>query len=329
MHLKKHDGSPIIDCVEKNTERFVMNLVDAGKMNDEQAREYLEKVYWPNGAFCPHCKCLEVCKLEGEKHRPGLYQCNGCRQQFTVTVGTVMEDTHIPLSKWIMGFHLMCSSKKGISALQLQRNLGLGSYRTAWHMAHRIRHAMDTTGGLPVMSGNVEADETYVGGKPRYKYIPGGKFPRAKPGRGTSKTPVVALVERETGKVRAKPVDHVTIKNLKEHMQQHMLPEATLHTDEFPAYREVGKDFAGHDAVTHSRGEFARGAAHCNSAESFFALLKRGVHGIFHHVSKKHLHRYCNEFGFRWEHKNVDDGVRTERAIQAGEGKRLQYRSVG
>lgn len=300
-----------------------MNLVQVGQLTEEQAREYLEKVYWPEGAFCPHCKCLEVSKLEGEKHRPGLYQCNGCRQQFTVTVGTIMEDTHIPLQKWVMAFHLMCSSKKGISALQLQRNLGLGSYRTAWHMAHRIRHAMEATGGLPVMSGNVEADETYVGGKPKKLLFLGKKKGKRAP---STKVPVVALVERETGKVRAKPVDHVTIKNLKDHIHQHMMPEATLHTDELPAYRKIGKGFADHKTVTHSQGEYARGDAHCNSAESFFALLKRGVHGIFHHVSKKHLHRYCNEFGFRWEHKNVNDGVRTERAIRAGEGKRLQYR---
>lgn len=305
-----------------------MNLVQVGALNEEQAREYLESVYWANGAFCPHCKCLEVSKLEGDKHRKGLYQCNGCRQQFTVTVGTIMEDTHIPLQKWIMAFHLMCSSKKGISALQLQRNLGLGSYRTAWHMAHRIRHAMESTGGLPALDGNVEVDETYVGGKPRYKHIQGGKHPRAKSGRGTSKTPVVALIERETGKVRATPVERVDHRNLSRVIHEHMTPDAKMHTDELPAYRKIGKGFASHDAVTHSQNEYARGEAHCNSAESFFALLKRGVHGTFHHVSKKHLHRYCDEFAFRWEHKKVTDGVRTERAIQAGEGKRLAYRKV-
>jgi transposase-like protein len=299
-----------------------MDLVQAGKLTEEQAREYFERIFWPSGPVCPHCKGQSVGKLDGEKHRTGLYQCYNaeCSQQFTVTVGTVLEDTHIPLQKWVLAFLLMNSSKKGISALQLKRNLGLGSYKTAWHMCHRIRHAMSATGGLPELDGEVEIDETYVGGKPRK--IPGV---RAKCGRGTKKTPVVALIQRN-GPMRAMPVQHVTIKNLKNVIHQHVRKDAVLMTDELPAYRKIGRGYASHKRVVHSRGEYARDGVSVNSCESFFALLKRGVHGTFHHVSKKHLHRYCDEFSFRWEHRKATDGERTVRAIAKSSGKRLTYK---
>jgi transposase-like protein len=302
-----------------------MDLVQAGKLTEEEAREYIESIRWPDGPRCPHCQTDNVTKLAGEAHRSGVHQCNttGCRQQFTVTTGSVMEDTHLPLQKWVMAFHLLCSSKKGISALQLQRQLGLGSYRTAWHLAHRIRHAMTPApSGPPALDGVVEIDETYVGGKPRKE-----KGKRAKCGRGTKKVPVVALIQRDGG-MRALPVERVTIKNLGRVIRETVKKEAVLHTDEFASYVPVGSEYAGHETVCHSQGEYSRDGVHVNSCESFFALLKRGVHGSFHHVSKRHLHRYCNEFSFRWERRKAKDGERTEAAVKAAEGKRLAYRPL-
>jgi len=185
-----------------------MNIVEIGKMTDEQAREYLENIRWPNGPVCPHCQSVNVTRMQGEAHRPGTIQCNNgeCRKQFTVTVGGVMESSHIPLVKWAMAWHLLCSSKKGFSAKQLQRNLGLGSYRTAWFMTHRIRHAMEGKPMQEKLTGIIESDETYIGGKPR------GKSRRR--GRGTKKAPVMVLVQRDGGSV-CTPLRNVSGKTLR------------------------------------------------------------------------------------------------------------------
>jgi len=297
-----------------------MDLVQVGKLTEEEARQYIEGLRWPNGPVCPHCKSQEHTRITGESARAGLIQCNACRQQYTVTLGTVLEDTHLPLQKWVLAFHLFCSSKKGISALQLQRQLGLGSYRTAWHLAHRIRHAMKDWPAGPTLSGKVEVDETYVGGKPRR-----GDGKKHKPGRGTSKAPVVALVERE-GRIRVKHVAGVTGKNLKAAIRENVQAETTIYTDDFSAYDGLEREFAAHQMIAHSRGHYAIGDVHINTAESFFSLLKRGIIGSFHHVSKKHLHRYCDEFGFRWDHRKTDDGERRDAAIKKVDGKRLSLR---
>ncbi len=298
-----------------------MDLVQAGKLTESEARDYFESIRWPNGPVCPHCDSNNCTRIESESARAGLIQCNDCREQFTVTVNSILEDTHIPLQKWVMAFHLLCSSKKGISALQLQRQLGLGSYRTAWHMAHRIRHAMkgETPDG-PTLTGIVEVDETYVGGKPRKD---GTKHKR---GRGTKKVPVVALVERD-GRSIVKPIDSVSGATLKQAIRENVKPESTICTDEHPSYRGIGDEFAGgHGVVCHKRGEYARDGISTNSCESFFALLKRGVMGSFHHVSKRHLQRYCDEFSFRWDHRKIEDAERTAQAVKQAEGKRLQYK---
>ena len=225
-----------------------------------------------------------------------------------------------PLRKWVIAFHLICSSKKGISAKQLQRNLGLASYKSAWHMAHRIRHAMTQGVFAKPLTGIVEVDETYVGGKPRR-----GDGLQHKRGRGTRKTPVIALVSRD-GDVRTRIVASVSSKTLKSAISENVSREARIVTDELPAYRRAAKGFdGGQMTVNHGAGEYARGDVHTNTAESFFALLKRGVYGSFHHVSKEHLARYCNEFAFRWGYRDVTDGERTEAAIRNAEGKRLRY----
>lgn len=302
-----------------------MNLNEVSKFTEGQAREYIENILWPHGPICPHCGHKGAGALHGETTRDGLYKCKKCRKPFTVTVGTVMESSHITIRQWVIAFHLMCSSKKGISALRLQRNLGLGCYQSAWHLAHRIRLAMNQVPLLKLLQGIVEVDETYVGGKPR-KESKGESKPKSKRGRGTSKAPVLALVERN-GNVVSMPIERVNAKTLKSAIREVCHKDSCIMTDEWPAYRGIGNEFAGgHEVVKHAAGEFVKGNASTNTAESYFALLKRGVHGIFHHVSKHHLHRYCGEFDFRWNHRKIDDGKRTVAAIKGSDGKRLVYK---
>jgi transposase-like protein len=308
-----------------------MDLSELTKMTEAEARDFLEEIRWPAGPVCPHCGSVdESYHLEGSATRPGVWKCARCRKQYTVTVGTVMHRSHIPLRKWVIAFHLMSSSKKGISALQLQRTLGLKGYKSAWHLAHRIRAAMQE-GSMGFLKGTVEVDETYVGGKPRKENKGGSetKEPKkkVKRGRGTTKTPVLALVERN-GNVVAKPIEHVDAKTLKGAIKELCRKDSVIMTDEWASYTGIGKDFAGHQVVKHNDGEFVRGDAWTNSVESYFALLKRGVHGAFHHVSKKHLHRYCNEFSFRWNRRKIDDGQRMACIIQGVGGKRLTYKPL-
>lgn len=304
----------------KFTDLKDMASIDVGRLNEDEARAILENIRWPNGPVCPHCGSQDATRIVAKslKVRDGLLQCNACRGQFTVTVGTVMHRSHITLRQWVQAFHSMCSHKKGVSALQLQRNLGLHSYKSAWHLAHRIRYAMREHPLASLLTGTVEADETYIGGKAH-----GGKRGRGAP----KKTPVVALVERK-GRVRSFPMDHVTGKNLRQAMRDRVDPSSTVMTDDFKAYRTfAGGDFADHRTVNHSEGEYVKGDAHTNTAESFFALFKRGVHGTFHHISKRHLNRYCDEFSFRWDHRNTTDGERTAAAIRQVSGKRLVYKA--
>lgn len=295
-----------------------MKMIEAAKLTEEEARDYLEEIRWPDGPVCPHCGNVEkIYELSGDSHRPGLYKCAECRKQFTVTVGTVMHRTKIGLDKWVLAFHLMCSSKKGVSAKQLQRNLDLGSYRTAWHMAHRIRAAMKEEPMASMLEGNVEVDETYVGGKSR----------KGIPGRGSErKTAVMVLVERD-GKARATPVERLSADSLQGEIRDTVDRSARILTDEWAGYKGVGEDYeGGHAVVRHGQGEYVAGNVHTNTAESYFALFKRGIHGAFHHVSDKHLPLYCEEFSFRWGLRNATDGERTAAAIRGAAGKRLMYR---
>lgn len=257
-----------------------MTLLEATKLTEEEAREYMETLRWPNDSVCPHCGSNNHTRLNGKSARPGTIQCNSCREQYTVTVGTVMESSHIPLAKWVMGFHLICSSKKGISAAQLQRELGLGSYRTAWFMAHRIRHAMKVEEEQrDKLKGTVEVDETYVGGKPRHKG-------QSKRGRGTKKTPVVALIERDD-KAHSKPLARVVGKALKEEIHNAVDKGSTIMTDENADYKGIGEGFeGGHYTVKHSAGEYMRDGVHINTGKSYFALIKRGHYGVYHQMSR-------------------------------------------
>jgi transposase-like protein len=295
--------------------------------DEDAARELVEKVRWANGVVCPHCKAEGAYKItpkkEGAKTRKGLWKCKACRKQFTVTVGTIFEDSHIKLHKWLKAIHLLCSSKKGISAHQIHRDLGI-KYQSAWFMMHRIRHAMSVEPLASKLNNIVESDETWIGGKSKNMHA---KEREAKiHGRGTvNKEAVVTLVERG-GNVKSTHVADVNGDNLKAVLKAHVDDKARLMTDENRSYNEVGTTFAEHQRVNHSAGEYVRGDAHVNSCESVHSLLKRGVVGIYHHWSKAHLHRYLSEFDFRFNRRKVSDLERTIQALQSIEGKRLMYK---
>jgi transposase-like protein len=319
--------------------------------DEDKAREFLEAMRWPDGPICPHCglegeaykltpKVKEPVEIEYQtkdelkkqrvrKPRKGLWKCAGCRKQFTVTVKTIFEDSHIPLHKWLLASHLMCSSKKGMSAHQLMRNLGLGSYKSAWFMAHRIRYAM--TGELPeMMSGIVELDETYVGGKRRNKHkmaVKPGVRAQDYPGPVSDKAAVVSIVQRG-GKVYSRHVERVTADNLKDVINSVVRADAHLMTDMGVLRKvDVGRK---HSLVNHTADEYVRYeegvTVTTNTIEGYFANLKRGIGGIYHHVGRKHLHRYLGEFDFRYNLRETTDGVRATEALKGFDGKRLTYK---
>jgi len=292
------------------------------RFNDEDAaRAYLESIYWPNGPVCPHCGGTERnSRLNGASHRPGLLACGDCRSQFTVTVGTVLERSKVPLHKWVYANHLMCASKKGISSKQLERMLGV-TYKTAWFMSHRIREAMNMAPARMLGGGSepVEVDETYWGNVGKNQ--PGARG-------GSHKMKIVSLVERN-GEKRSFHVADVTGATLRPVMQAQISAKARLMTDEAAVYPKIGRNFASHETVNHSIKEYSRGDVTTNSAESSFALLKRGLIGTFHSVSEQHLQRYATEFDFRWNHRiktGFNDAQRAEVALQNIGGKRLTYR---
>ena len=288
--------------------------------DDDKAREYLESVRWPNGPVCPHCASAEgAYRLEGKSHRKGLLKCGACREQFSVTVGTVFERFKIPLSKWLLAAYLLCSSKKGISAHQLHRTLGF-TYKTAWFLAHRIRRAMSDQGGGLMGSGGgvVEADETYIGRKPGRKM---------KAGAG-HKEMVFSLVERG-GNVRSKHITGKSFAGIKRALKANVSPEAVLMTDEARMYRNLGKKYAAHLTVNHSQKEYARGEASTNTIEGVFSIFKRGMIGTYQHCGSQHLQRYLAEFDWRYNHRaalETNDKARFDHALEAIEGKRLTYR---
>ncbi len=319
----------------KNKQRKVGQTVDEvlknipiACTNETAAVEFIENQLWGSHPACPRCGSIDVHKMtdgNGDRNKRFLWRCNDCHKQYTVRIGTVFEDSRIPLKIWCHAFWRACSSKKGVSALQISRECNI-TYKSALFLMHRIRYAMAAPNAGQKLTGIVEADEAYVGGKPRYtqKRIIGG--PKLKTGRGTKKTPVMGLVERG-GNLRMRVLPEVTGKTLRGVLEQNIDLAARVVTDELPVYKGLCKGFAGgHGVVNHTYREYVRGKDTTNTIESCFALLKRGIYGTFHAVSKKHLHRYVDEFAFRWNTRKVNDGVRIKLAIQKTEGKRLLYR---
>lgn len=290
--------------------------------DDDSAREHLEALLWPQGPVCPRCGVMDdrITKLQGKSTRPGVYKCKDCRKPFSVTVGTVMERSKIPLSKWVLAAQLMASSKKGFSALQLMRMIGT-NYETAWFLFHRLREAARDTNPGPLGGANkvVEGDETYVGGKAKNKAF----------GAPPKKHAVFALVERD-GKARSFHVTNVNAKTLRPIIVKHASRKSYFMTDESTVYPTIGEEFSGHGTVNHSAKEYVRtgGFHHTNTVESFFALLKRGVIGTFHNLSEAHLSRYLDEFTFRHNTRALSDAERAAELLRGAKGKRLTYRQA-
>ena len=306
-----------------------MNLTDPIFTDADKAREHLERTRWPHGPVCPHCGLVgEATALNGKAHRPGVYQCNAkeCREQFTATVGTVFERSKVPLNKWLLASYLVASSKKGISAHQIARTLGV-TYKTAWFMAHRLREAMADNSPAP-MGGEgmiVEADETAVGGKERNKRL--SKRNPKNIGM-VGKAIAFTLVERN-GRARSFHVANVSGATLRPLIVKHVSRSSTLMTDDAGQYRPIGAEFARFETVNHGAEEYARGPWHSNTVEGYFSILKRGVYGTFHHVSEAHLHRYLAEFDFRYSNRialGIDDATRSDELLRGIGGKRLTYR---
>jgi transposase-like protein len=286
---------------------------------------YVEARLWPNGPVCHHCGERErIGKLAGKSTRPGLYKCYRCRKPFTVRMGTIFESSHLPLHLWLQVIHLMCASKKGIASRQIQRMLQC-SMKTAWFLTHRIREAMNDNPGvffspLGGDGGTIEADETCVGGKAENRAY----------GAPKPKQVVMTLVERG-GAARSFHVPNVTANVLRSIIGKHAHRDSRFMTDEAVAYTAIGWNFASHGTVMHSAKEYVRGEIHTNTVEGYFSILKRGIFGVYHHVSEAHLHRYLNEFDFRYTHRiarGVDDVKRADAALVGAKGKRLTYRTT-
>ena len=315
----------------KTEDAAKLNLVEISKIcaNEDAARDLMESILWPTGPVCPHCKGTKAYKLvpkPGSKTRKGLYKCADCRKQFTVTVGTIFADSHIPISKWLMAIFILCSAKKAISAHQLHRSLGI-AYKSAWFMAHRLRYAMEHADFTKKLSGVVEVDECYFGPKP----------PRDG-GPKTEKIAVVGMVERKTGERRSTLHKHVVADSMATLINEHVEDGATINTDSSGLYDHTPLWF-NHKSVNHERRgkdgqrEYYRidktgDVVTTNFVESSFSLLRRGVIGAFHHISQKHLHRYVSEFDFRWNHRKTTCGERTIAMLAKTPGKRLKYANL-
>jgi transposase-like protein len=302
------------------------SVLSSAHFHSEQAAyDFVEARIWANGRVCPHCGVVDKSgPLKGKSTRIGVYKCYACRKPFTVKVGTVFESSHIKLHVWLQAMHLLCASKKGMSSNQLHRVLGV-TLQTAWFLSHRIREAMmdlriDDAGPLGGQNKVVEIDETYVGGRARNRK-----------GRIPEKRPVVSLVERD-GRVRSFQVPNVTGQTLKPIIVENVSKATFIMTDESPVYPAIGREFSGHGTVNHSAEEYVRAYFwHTNTAEGYFSILKRGIIGVYHHVSETHLHRYLAEFDFRHNNRialGVNDTERADKALRGIVGKRLTYRTT-
>jgi len=295
-----------------------MNITAPIFHDEEAARAHIEASRWNGEPTCPHCGSVKVRRMGG-KTQAGMFLCNDCRDKFTVRTGSVMERSHVPLHKWLLATHLLASSKKGVSAHQIGRMLGV-TYKTAWFLCHRIREAMDGAAPKGPLGGPdtvVEADETYVGGKARNRAT-------RKP---APKNAVVALVQRD-GHARSFHVANVNAKDVRSLIVTNIDRASHLMTDESPVYTRLGREFNGHSVVNHSAREYVStgGFKHSNTAENFFSIFKRGVIGTYHHMSAAHIGRYCAEFDLRYNTRKMTDGERAAMMLKGAEGRRLTYR---
>ncbi len=315
-----------------------MSILSKAYFHDEaEAFKHVESILWADGRVCTHCGTvdnsypLKGVRSKASKKNPegverhGLYKCAACRKQFTVRIGTIFEESHLPLYKWLQAIHLVCSSKKGISAHQLHRTLEV-QYKTAWFLEHRIREAM-RVGALAPMGGGggvIEIDETYIG-------MLEGQTKEWRKHPTQYRNTVLTLVERG-GQSRSFHVEGASIADLQPIIRANLSREAVLHTDEWKSYPAIAKEFAGHETVNHQAEEYARGSVTTNTVEGFFSIFKRGMKGVYQHCSEKHLHRYLAEFDFRYSNRialGVDDQIRATRALVGVKGKRLTYRRTG
>lgn len=298
-----------------------MNITDPIFHDEAKAAEHIFQSRWPDGEpICPHCGSTN-CMVMGGKTQAGYWLCRDCRDKFTIRTGTVMERSHIPLSKWLLATHLMAASKKGMSASQMSRMLGV-TYKSAWFLCHRIREAMDQandTGPLGGPGQVIESDEAFVGGFKK-KRLSGKVAPKKK---------IVTLVERG-GRARSFHITHIDHTNIRAALVTNAHRSSHLRTDDARFYNNIGREFASHQTTLHSNREFSRGDGnHSNTAENFFSILKRGVVGVYHHMSAAHMHRYLAEFDMRYSTKTNSDGERASLILKGMEGRRLTYRRIG
>lgn len=311
---------------------MTIDLTDKIFHDEAKAREWLEQARWPNGITCVHCGSVRVAPMGGKKHRVGLYHCPDCRGQFTVQTGSVMESSKVALTKWALATRLMNASKKGMSAHQLHRSIGV-TYKTAWFMFHRLREAMSDPNAAPVGGEGkiIEADEAYHGRRKQPETGTTRGTPYLKKGAGANKRPIAALVERG-GEARVKHVaTRVTGKNIREFVAANADAKSRLMTDESALYHGMGRQFASHETVSHYQHEYARGDVNTNSVEGFFGVFKRGMVGVYQHCGEQHFQRYLDEFTFRYNNRaklGVGDEARAVKAVQGMDGKRLTYRRI-
>jgi transposase-like protein len=303
----------------------VLEALKNASVDEAKSVAFLETQRWGDQPACPRCWSLDVYQMtgrNGERNKDYRWRCRGCEKAFTVRTGTVFEETRLPLRVWVYAIWKACSSKKGISALQLSREMEI-TYKSALFVLRRVRHGLGEMYETK-LTGTIEVDELYVGGKPRHK---GGKA-RGITGRGADKVPVVGIVQRD-GDVRFRMMQRVTAENIGRFVAENADLSCRMITDEFQGYKQVGKYFkGGHETVTHTAGEYVRPGTdvHSNTVEGVFSLIRRGMMGTFHSVSRKHLPNYLNEFQFRWNTRKVNDGQRVSAAIKMIIGKRLEYR---
>lgn len=293
---------------------------------EDKCRAYLENAVWGDTLTCRHCNSPKVCRITGESARSGLFQCEeyNCMKQFSVTVNTIFHGTHLPLTKWFLAIYLLSETTKGVSANWLKDAIGV-TYKTAWYLGHRIRRLMGAEDAI--LTGIVEMDETYVGGKPRKGDKKKKESNKIRIGRGTDKFPVFVAVSRN-GKVRANTIDNLKFSTIKTYMDAWIAADATIMTDEYWTYNNVNKFWKYHFKVHHGKGEFVNGDIHTNTAESFNATLKRAYVGVYHYMSKKHLIRYVEECVYRWNNRKSDTYGRVCSLLSRCIGRQMTYKQL-